>query len=194
MKKVSLLVLSVLILSSGTASAQDYRHEVSFSVGVGSVPAILEEFRDVAMFLIFPPLASLIREDSEMAVPTLSLSYRHHLRKWLSLGGTFAYEQMERTYYFRDQETGTTDISYYTLMGRIDFTYVRLRLYQMYSGAALGISFSTERAENDESQGENYFAFQVNAVGLRVGERVAGFLELGLGFNGIVCAGMTGTF
>jgi hypothetical protein len=64
----------------------------------------------------------------------------------------------------------------------------------MYSGLGFGISHASESGEDTESVNETCFAFQINAVGLRVGEQVAGFMELGFGFDGIIGCGITVRF
>lgn len=40
----------------------------------------------------------------------------------------------------------------------------------------------------------SYFNYKVTALGLRVGKKLAGFLELGFGFTGIVSAGISYQF
>ena len=188
------LLLSILVLSSVTVSAQDYSHEISFYAGAGSMPSILEHFQDIGLFLLFPPLTKVIRTETETVTPALVLRYRNHLGTLVSLCGEFSYQQFEKRYILLDKEASASDIKYYTFMGRVDFTYVRSRLLQMYSGLGLGFSHATESGKDTGSASETYFALQINAVGLRVGEKVAGFMELGFGFNGIICGGITVRF
>ena len=191
MKATLLLLLSVLIAASSPVSAQEGRNEVSVGVGFATVPDILESFMNVAP-LIFT--MGLIREEVEWVIPAFTLHHRYHASRLISVGVNVAYQKFDRTLYLLDAHMSTSSINYYTFMGRVDFTYVRTRLFRMYSGAALGFSHARESGEDVEDRGETYFAFQINAVGLRVGKQFAGYLELGFGFDGVMAAGITHQF
>ena len=191
MKRTTLVILSLLTLVSSNAYAQDQMHEISLFAGTGSLQDIAESFAD-----IFPTIISLgyIREETEMVTPVLGLNYRYHHNKIVSVGVTFNYQQFENKFYLLDLDLFTTDVRYYTFMGRVDFTYLRRNIFQMYSGVGLGISHQNESGEDIESYNKTHFAYQANLVGLRLGKEVAGFLELGFGCNGIVAAGIAYQF
>jgi len=190
-KKTTLVILLLLTLVSSNAYAQDQMHEISFFAGTGSLQDIAESFGD-----IFPTIITMgyIREETEMVTPVLGLNYRYHLNKVVSVGATFNYQQFENKFNLLDRSLFTTDTRYYTFMGRVDFTYLRRRIFQMYSGVGLGISHQNESGEDVESYNKTHFAYQANLVGLRLGKEVAGFLELGFGCNGIVAAGIAYQF
>ncbi len=70
-----------------------------------------------------------------------------------------------------------------------DYTYFRREWVQLYSGAGLGMAVVMEEdVDEKEAETEYWFAFQLNALGVRVGKRVAGFAELGFGYDGILSA------
>ena len=192
MKATALLALSILIVSSAAVCAQEYRHEVSVGVGLATVPDLLESFMTIAPLLFAP--SWIVREESEWVIPALTVHHRYHASRLISVGINFTYQKFNRELYLLNERTSTSAINYYTVMGRVDFTYVRTRLFRMYSGAALGFSHATESGEDVEDSGETYFAFQVNAVGLRVGKQFAGYLELGFGFNGVMALGLMHQF
>jgi hypothetical protein len=190
MKKAVLLALSLLVVSSATAWSQDYRHEVSVGVGLGTVPQISNSFM-LPFFLIIS--MGTVREEV-VAKPALTVYYRYHASRLISVGGNFAYQKFDRELYFLDETVSKNSINYYTFMGRVDFNYVRTRLVRMYSGIALGLYNASESGERVEDDSETKVGLQVNAVGLRVGKQLAGYLELGFGFNGILAAGITYEF
>lgn len=189
--KTALLVISVLILSSVPAGAQDYRHEVSGFVGAGSLQDIGESFAS-AFVLIYS--MGYIQEDTKTSTPVLGLNYRYHLSRLFSVGGTFNYQQFKNRYSLLGTEFLETTTKYITVMGRFDITYLRFELFQMYSGAAVGICHQNEGGSGLDSHNTTAIGFQVNLVGLRIGKQLAGILELGLGCNGIAVAGMTYAF
>ncbi len=191
MKFTAVLLLSVLLVATSSVCAQERSHEFSASAGVATVPDIIEAFMEVAPLIV---TVGLIREDTKSATPALSLHYRYHSSRLLSVGGTFDYQKFERDLYFLDDKLSTSDINYYTFMGRVDLTYLRTRFVRLYLGASVGISHMKESGEDVEDTSHTLFAFQLNALGLRLGDQVAAYMELGLGFNGIIAGGLAFEF
>jgi hypothetical protein len=189
-KTAALLALSLLVVSSATVCAQDYRHEVSVGVGVGTIMDMAGAFM-LPIYLIYS--MGTVREEV-VAKPALTVYYRYHASRLISVGGNFAYQKFDRELYFLDETVSKNSINYYTFMGRVDFNYVRTRLVRMYSGIAFGLYNASESGERIEDNSETRVGLQVNAVGLRVGKQLAGYLELGFGFNGILAAGITYEF
>ena len=83
-----------------------------------------------------------------------------------------------------------------------EFVYFRRNLFQLYGSASAGVDFSrhyetglTKRGKElakKNSKFEAEFAYQVNPLGLRVGNgRIGGFVEAGLGYKGFVTAGLS---
>jgi hypothetical protein len=190
MKIASLIALSLLVVSSATVCAQDYRHEVSVGVGLATIPDIAESFM-MPMLVIYS--MGYLHEEL-VAAPALTVYYRYHASRLISVGGDFAYQKFDRELYFLDEPVSKNSINYYTFMGRVDFNYVRTRLLRMYSGVALGFYHASESGEKIKDDSVTEVGLQVNAVGLRVGKQLAGYLELGFGFNGILAAGITYEF
>lgn len=81
-------------------------------------------------------------------------------------------------------------------MARTDYRYIN-RFLQLYSGVAAGVSAgksSPKSGTGGDSFSSTDFAFQVNALGLRVGHNFGAFAELGFGYNGIVSLGVSAKF
>lgn len=86
-----------------------------------------------------------------------------------------------------------------------EYLYFKRGLFELYGSLAAGINF-TRHYENGitpkgkemaqkKSSFENELAYQVNPLGLRVGnDRIGGFVEAGLGYRGFVTAGISMNF
>jgi hypothetical protein len=72
--------------------------------------------------------------------------------------------------------------------------YIRVRLYGSLSyGVSILGDNHTGIGEVDES-GPKFYAFQITPFAVRVGRQVAGFVELGFGYKGIVNGGLSFRF
>ncbi len=78
-------------------------------------------------------------------------------------------------------------------MANSNVCYNPSNIVQLYSGLSAGISVFTQ-SDSSQSGSKTIFAFQVNAIGLRVGHKFGGFFELGFGFDGIINAGLSVKF
>ena len=83
-----------------------------------------------------------------------------------------------------------------------EFIYYRRNHFQLYGSASAGVDFTrhfetglTERGKElaqKKSKFETDFAYQINPIGLRIGNnRIGGFVEAGLGYKGFVTAGLS---
>ena len=83
-----------------------------------------------------------------------------------------------------------------------EFVYLRRNLFELYGSASAGVDFSRhyetgltakgkELAQKNSKFGTE-FAYQVNPIGVRVGNsKIGGFVEAGLGYRGFVTAGIS---
>ena len=83
-----------------------------------------------------------------------------------------------------------------------EFIYLRRNLFQLYGSVSAGVDFTrhyetglTERGKEQAQKKSKFktgFAYQVNPIGLRIGNnRIGGFVEAGLGYKGFVTAGLS---
>lgn len=84
------------------------------------------------------------------------------------------------------------------IMPGFEYHYFNKKIVQLYSGFQLGFFIYNQKytnyQNNTKKHNEINFAFQIDAFGVRVGKKIAGFLELGFGFGGIVKVGISGRF
>ncbi|GAA3942886.1 hypothetical protein [Hymenobacter algoricola] len=178
------LFILLLLTSAAGSHAQPYRHEAYASYGLMPVQGIGPE-----IFLIF--FGSTVRPD---VVGPVGFGYRYFLGKTVALGAEVHYTKVTNTYssgFIFNQ--GETIHHYTTLLPRIDFTYVRGQKYQVYSGLGVGVSLEHATFENADDRRAR-LAWQLTAVGVRVGQAIGGFTEVGVGYNGLVRVGISGKF
>lgn len=83
-----------------------------------------------------------------------------------------------------------------------EFVYLRHKFFQLYGSASVGIDLSrhyesglTKRGNElaqEKSKFDSEFAFQINPIGIRVGNNsIGGFIEAGLGYRGFITAGVS---
>jgi len=60
----------------------------------------------------------------------------------------------------------------------------------MYSKAAVGLTVKTQSASGSDDKTKAVFNWQASAVGMEFGGAFRGFLELGMGEQGIVLVGL----
>ncbi len=192
MKAVMLVITLFLLVFWAPVQAQECKNDVSFGLGAFTYPDMAETGRDVGGFI---GLAGIVRSESTRDGPAFILSYGRLVREDVKLSFSFGFQKFNVDLYALDYKWATVNFSYYTFMVRGDYTWYRKSWTSLYSGAAAGLSVVTEESEGEsQDDTEYYLAFQVNAIGVRLGNRVAGFVELGLGYSGILSAGITATF
>lgn len=117
---------------------------------------------------------------------TLGLSYSKQLKPWLGVGAkaTFAatWQQEFDTY----TRVPLYDYDTYNVAALLDFrfSYLRRTNVEMYSSVGIGLMAHIERANGGLSP-----MMDIALVGLKVGRRFYGFIEVGAGVGGSVRGG-----
>jgi hypothetical protein len=186
------IAFSTMVLPGAPLAAGEYRNEISVSLGGATFPDITETAKEIGGII---GTIGLLREESERDIPAVVFNYGRYTSEHLRLGLSFCYQKFNVNYYLSDNFWFKTGVSYYTFMARGDYTWLDTKWADLYSGAAIGMSFvSEEEVAQKTSDTETWVAFHVNALGIRVGRQLAGFLELGFGYNGIAAIGLTAGF
>jgi hypothetical protein len=185
------MILSVLVFCS-PLQAQEFKNDLSVSLGGATFPDITETAKEIGGII---GTAGFLRVESKRAIPAIIFNYGRFVNEDLRLSLNFCYQKFDVEHFIVDQLWFTTEVAYYDFMVRGDYTYLRREWVQLYSGAGIGLAVVIEGDVAEKySDTEYWFAFHVNAFGCRVGKRVAGFVELGFGYDGIVAAGVTAAF
>ncbi len=142
------------------------------------------------------------------ALGAVSLGYRYHFSRLLSLGVVGSYEHSSNNYAPTSYASTVTDRrgiqSCYTMATEVTFNYLTiangtLRFYGVF-GAGYSIYVHIIKSKNNgvssvyKNSRSTYGALQIAPIGIRFGRDFGGFLELGSGYRGIVNYGLTYRF
>jgi hypothetical protein len=198
MKKTIVLALAMM-MTCGAMQAQDgyydKKHEVGITYGFGSTSQIVDVFEDAIISMVD------VRLSDESWVGPITAEYYYHPKNWLGVGGILGYGQMSQDVYLNGKHNGKDgDLknSYLTLMPAVKFDYVRTKHFGMYSKLAFGATLRTEKVDyNDDkdlkdfNESEFHINWQVSLLGLEAGgQSLRGFMELGMGEQGIYVIGV----
>lgn len=137
------------------------------------------------------------------SIGVFSVDYLYALSNRFRIGGTFVFEANNKDVSYDKNVTivGRANNKYFTVMPQATFAYIANPCFELYSGLALGASFRSEilnptSSSTYKKETSTMFlpAFQVNAIGVRVGKKLAGFAEIGFGAKGIINAGVSYRF
>lgn len=156
-------------------------HEVSIGYGVFPLPVVAAGIIDVFTFFYFSQ-----GEDRDVVGP-LMLNYTYGFEDRWSTGVLAVYTG----YLVKDEGTGALKYrnNYFSFMPRIDYHYSNDPNVDVYSGLALGATYL--QLQNWEESDRLLYAFHINAIGIRFGRKVGGFLDIGFGMNGLVNGGVS---
>ncbi|GAA4465987.1 hypothetical protein GCM10023093_19240 [Nemorincola caseinilytica] len=148
----------------------------------------------------------------------ISLTYRYHLSRVVSLGVTGVLERETGQWQTHqgiltgifdpyDIAYGRFSRSTFTVAPEVTFNYGETAhgMLRFYSVVALGITRSAQTTTLDNPGSEYsitpppastkvYTTFQATPIGIRVGRALGGFAELGIGYKGIFNYGLTYRF
>ena len=187
--RIACYILTVGILFFNALSAQtiEGQHELSVSAGYLSGRTVNDK------------LTGEKAGKETMATPSYFASYRYYVRDKVSIGGTFGTQTIQGksgSQYIYNPYTYTFVNT--TAAAEITYAYKDMRHYQLYTLFGTGISHFTERdffsAPGSVAFSGNAFNFQYTPVAIRFGGKVAGFVELGVGYKGVINGGLSYKF
>ena len=194
MKKLILIVTAALMMAVNVNAQEGYedtKHEVAITFGIESNSQWIDTFENI--------FSNYTYENDRYMEP-ISAEYFYHLNKMLGLGAVFVYGNHKQDLYDRwsssKDRIGKSSNSYYTLMPAVKFNFVRKKNFGLYSKAALGVTYRTESIDytddsDDYDEKGVLLNFQLSFIGIEAGSPyLRGFAELGVGEQGIVCAGI----
>ncbi|HRK06083.1 MAG TPA: hypothetical protein PLW14_13415 [Chlorobiota bacterium] len=117
--------------------------------------------------------------------------------RWTGLldwGIEAGYASFTKTYTYRRTAVPDSAFSYtntyYHVMGRLDAIWIRGEGVKAYSSVALGAGLLHQSGRtSDDSQSDIFPAFQGTLLGIRFGDAISVFGELGFGFRGLLVVG-----
>lgn len=130
-------------------------------------------------------------------LPSFALAYYYRVLKWLAVGGECAtISSCTTEKYFANHET----YAYYLntnlyVAGGVRFEYFQKSVLDLYSGLTIGANIRFHSTEsNPLVLTTSRFTWQLTALGIRVGKKVYGDIEIGYGYKGFFSVGIGGRF
>ncbi len=172
MKKLILTVVAAM-MATMTINAQDeWRNEISVAYGAGSNTDIVSSI-GVGMFT---------GKQTSYWGP-ISVEYFRHFSSGLGIGGVAAIGGCK----WSDHDDAKT--TYFTFMPAVKYNWLVKRHFGMYSKGAVGVTIAKDSGVH-KSDSRAEFNWQASLVGLEFGGALRGFVELGMGEQGVAVGGL----
>ena len=195
MRKLVTLLLCLSVPFSALAKNDRDRNEFSITYGQFTVP----QFAYV-MGGVFGAAFSLghFSFDNAHLIGGAGVEYVHYVNDWLGFGGALVCDYMTADAMSVDSDgnktpNGKFNLGYASAMPVVKFAWFNRPRVGLYSKLAAGVGYSFA---NDDSVKDNIgFAFQATPIGVDFGgESFRGFVEAGVGMQGIVNTGVRWLF
>jgi hypothetical protein len=197
MKKMILMAVAAMMATmSVNAQVEDLKNEVSVSYGLGLSLIGDGLGNGVGRGIIDSGLGYEYANNKQFG--TLAVEYFRHLNNpRLAVGAVMTYARYGEDLVKKNggQKDGERTRNYFAVMPAIKYYWVYREHFGLYSKAALGLMMMFENEkQNGKSMDDNtnpYFMCQISPIGLEAGGRaVRGFVEAGVGEQGILLAGL----
>ena len=195
-KKIFALTLFVSVCSILNINAQESesKHEVSFGVGCLANSQILDLMTNLTGTTMTAGYVSY--ENEKFSIP-LSVEFFYHINPLVGVGGIAVYSHGKRDMLYDGELQGRMKTNYYTFIPAVKFNWLRKKNWGLYSKAGLGVSVRNQKwnwydaSHTNDSDTDFILNFQGTPIGVECGNQYYwGFLELGMGEQGIVNAGI----
>lgn len=172
------------------AGAQD-RGRAEINIGAGMM-ATENAFADA----IILSLSALINdpEDVRVAGTAWSMTYKYYVSEKLAVGGSSVYNPSPDQWipdFSKNDEWKRRSL---TTAGEVTYFWTKHRAFQFYANAGAGFFVKRKTLYEMQSDTDFGYTFQVTPAGLRVGDKVGLFMELGYGYKGVFNGGLSMRF
>ena len=196
MKKFMMMV-AVALMTAMSVNAQsgyeDTKHEVGISYGALSNTTWLSIADAMGTTLT---MGALRYDDGNFTGP-IAVEYFYHLNPVVGVGAIGAFAHETKDILFSNEKYGEAKNTFITVLPAVKFNWLRKKNFGMYSKLAAGLTFASKKEDYSKGSVDNRsetkvgFNFQVSALGIEAGsENIRGFVELGVGEQGVALAGI----
>ena len=176
------------------------KHEVYAGVGLLSINQMIPMLAD-AIGTIFT--GGYLVQPGDYSAFTPFVGYRHWFSNRFSLGGAFAFDvNSVKVYNGESSDNQMREVNRYFMTFALEpkFNYIYRPNFQLYGYLGLGATIVTfaDANFNDGTKADisrvPYVNGQLTPIGARFGKEFGGFVEIGVGYKGILNAGISYRF
>ena len=194
MKKFLILPLLATVITF-SAYAQGPRSEINGGIGILNSSSIIDSFSDV---LVQAVTSDIIRSEDATYSLTYFLGYKYNVTDRIAIGATYAYAYGKSKAFINNEQVGKLRNNYHTAALEFEYSWLLRSRLALYSKAGAGMTIFHQKYSPTEGQttkeNETRFDFQISPIGIKYGNQFGVFAELGVGYQGIVSAGVFGRF
>ncbi|MBP5424787.1 MAG: hypothetical protein J6Y33_01760 [Prevotella sp.] len=197
MKKLMMMV-AVALMTAVSANAQSElpKNEIGISYGLG-VSAIGDGIGNGIGTGLFDGMTGR-KWTNEKNFGTLAIEYYRHLDNTpkLAVGGILTYAQMGEDVEYKGKTEGERTRTWMSLMPSVKYYWSQNKNFGFYSKLGAGVMMLHSKNEDfvdheTSTDSKFYFMWQASLLGAEVGSKnLRGFVELGVGEQGIALAGL----
>ena len=203
MNRIKIILLS-LVAVGGALSAEaeeivtekdNSKHEVRVSLGIYPVLSGGLHY-DYDAFSYGPTFSSgnynqlsTYREYSESSV--LSVGYNYEVSRRFSVGATFSYSNESRGMYsyIDDKVIDEFRVDNFSIIPTVRFTYLNRPMVRLYSQVGLGIRLQHDNSDHYINESSARVSASITYLGISVGQKFFGSMELSAGAQGVFSIG-----
>jgi hypothetical protein len=198
MKKHQLLAAMILFLCSHTFAQQpdskvNHNVEIRAGLGVLTIPEIGTGVAAAVSAILVPVGYTDIKINS--VVPAIPVSILFKPDNRFSYGADFIINNMSSEFTYSSGPAYIVKSNFFTIMLRGDYHYVNNGNFKLYGSVAAGPSFfKSTSSSNSNTTSSTKLGYHFTPLGLRFGGTFAGWAELGIGYRGLLSAGLAYRF
>jgi hypothetical protein len=161
---------------------------------------VLNVFSEAIIHLGKHTNSNYVYRDSQISLGAIYFTYRYNLMPSMSIGLTSGLDLTDG--YITDyngRRIGTTKKVFLTCAAECKYKYLEKKIITLYGYLGIGYSILLDRNYfttvdpglpfGDKIQ--NHFNMHITPIGMRLGKKFGGFLEIGLGYKGLINAGVS---
>jgi len=186
--RIFLIILLLFSVKLVRSQERKYIHEVELGMGLFSFNQVLQFFTQA------------VGEELDNAKPIgeFRLAYRYNITEKFGLGAMTSFSCLKgdrtRKYHIK---IGDYKGYYYTFALEFDYKFINNKNFKLYSLAGIGLAYCHEILKLDTGEvikddllsNDIIPSFQLTPIGLKFGQKIGGFLEIGFGYRGIITGG-----
>ena len=172
MKKIVLLAVAAMMATINVNAQDEFQNEISIAYGSGSNTDIVSSIGK----------GIFTGQQLDYWGP-VSLEYFYRPQPKLGVGAVVALAGCKW------DDSSDSKSTYFSVMPAVKYNWLNKSHFSMYSKAAIGPTFAAQSG-GSENKTDVVFNWQASLIGMEFGSAFRGFVELGMGEQGIILAGL----